>query len=208
MKKLLRLLIIVVLSISMIAAFSLAGCKGTEEEATTEEETTEEEATVEEETTEEEVVAEEEAEIGPEVELTVLNYEDITSPEAKVWDKIVAAFNAKYPNITLTVEHSTGEAYHQKLAALAAAGELPDVMILFPGSRSAEIYENKLVEDLYPYLGADKDKFNSFAVEPQWDGKLYELPISITASHMVFVNTKILDDLGLSMPNTYAELVA
>ncbi|MDD5622595.1 MAG: sugar ABC transporter substrate-binding protein [Actinomycetota bacterium] len=58
MKKLLRLLIIVVLSISMVATFSLAGCKGTEEEATTEEETTEEEATVEEETTEEEAGSE------------------------------------------------------------------------------------------------------------------------------------------------------
>lgn len=143
-----------------------------------------------------------------EVELTVLNYLDITSPEAKAWDATVEAFNVKYPNITLKIENSFGEAYHQKLAALAAAGDLPDVMYLWPGGRSAEIYRNELTEDLYPFLGPDKDKFVPAAVAPQWDGKLYELPIGITATHVMYVNTKLLSDLGLTMPKTYDELVA
>src|SRR4030042_636638 len=102
MKKLLWLLLVVALAISMVATFSLAGCK---EEA-----------------------AEEEVVLGPEVELIMLNYLDITSPEAAAWDATVEAFTAKYPNITLTIENSFGDAYHQKLAALAAAGDLPDVM--------------------------------------------------------------------------------
>jgi raffinose/stachyose/melibiose transport system substrate-binding protein len=143
-----------------------------------------------------------------EVELTVLNYLDITSPEAKAWDATVEVFNAKYPNITLKIENSFGEAYHQKLAALAAAGDLPDVMYLWPGGRSAEIYRNELTEDLYPFLGPDKDKFVPAAVAPQWDGKLYELPIGITATHVMYVNTKLLSDLGLTMPKTYDEFVA
>ncbi len=143
-----------------------------------------------------------------EVELTVLNYLDITSPEAAAWDATVEAFNAKYPNTRLKIENSFGEAYHQKLAALAAAGDLPDVMYLWPGGRSAEIYKNELTEDLYPFLGADKDKFVPAAVVPQWDGKLYELPIGITATHVMYVNSKLLLDLGLTMPKTYDELVA
>jgi len=132
-----------------------------------------------------------------EVELTMLNYLDITSPEAAAWDATVAAFNAKYPNITLKIENSFSDAYHQKLAALAAAGDLPDVMYLWPSGRSAEIYRNKLTEDLYPFLGADKDKFVPAAVAPQWDGKLYELPIGITATHVMYVNTKLLMILDL-----------
>ena len=144
-----------------------------------------------------------------EVELTMLNYLDITSPEAAVWDATVEAFNAKYPNITLTIENSFGDAYHQKLAALAGAGDLPDVMYLWPGGRSLEFYKNELTEDLYPFLGADKDKYVPSAVAPQWDGKLHELPITAgTACHVLYVNTKILNDLGLSMPTTYEEFVA
>jgi len=143
-----------------------------------------------------------------EVELTMLNFLDITAPEAAAWDAIVEAFNAKYPNITLKIENSFGEAYHQKLAALAAAGDLPDVMYLWPGGRSAEIYKNELTQDLYPFLGPDKDKFIPATVAPQWDGKLYELPMGICATHVMYVNTKLLSDLGLTMPKTYDELVA
>ncbi|MBA7581061.1 hypothetical protein ES708_22961 [subsurface metagenome] len=209
MKKSLLWIIVMVLSVSMISTFSLAGCK--EEEAAVAEE---EEAAVEEEVAvEEEAAAEEEEEVevelGPEVEITMLNYLDITSPEAAGWDTVVEAFNAKYPNITLTIENSFGDAYHQKLAALAGAGDLPDVMFLWPSGRSLEFYKNELTEDLYPFLGADKDKYVPSAVAPQWDGKLHELPITAgTACHVLYVNTKILDDLGLSMPTTYEELVA
>ena len=209
MKKSLLWLLIMILAVSMIATFSFAGCK---KEEVAEEEVAVEEAPAEEVAVEEapaeEVAVEEEVELGPEVELTMLNYLDITSPEAAVWDATVEAFNAKYPNITLTIENSFGEAYHQKLAALAAAGDLPDVMYLWPGARSAEIYENELTADLYPFLGADEDKFVPATVVPQWDGRLYELPIALTSSHMMYVNTKILNDLDLSMPTTYEELVA
>jgi len=142
------------------------------------------------------------------VELTLYNYLDITSPEAKVWDATVKAFNAAYPNITLKIENSVGEAFHQKLAAMAAAGKLPDVMYLWPGGRSAVLYENELVEDLYPYLGEDKENFLPATVVPQWEGKLYELPYGICATHVMYVNTKLLNDLGLSMPKTYNEFVA
>src|SRR4030066_2393313 len=209
MKKSLMWLLIMLLTLSMVAIFSLAGCK--EEEAAPAEEE-EEAAPAEEEEevapAEEEAAVEEEVELGPEVELIVLNYLDITSPEAAAWDETVEKFQAKYPNITLTIENSFDEAYHQKLAALAAAGDLPDVMYLWPGGRSAEIYKNELTEDLYPFLGPDKDKFVPAAVTPQWDGKLYELPIGITATHVMYVNTKLLIDLGLTMPKTYGELVA
>jgi len=209
MKKSLLWLLIMLLTVSMVATFSLAGCKKAEEEAAPAEEEAEEEAAHAEEEAAEEAVEEEEVELGPEVELTMLNYLDITSPEAKGWDTVVEAFNAKYPNITLTVENSFGDAYHQKLAALAAAGDLPDVMYLWPSGRSIEIYRNELTEDLFPFLGADIDKYTPAAVAPQYDGKLYELPITAgTACHVLYVNTKILDDLGLSMPATYEELVA
>lgn len=79
-----------------------------------------------------------------EIELTVLDYLDITSPEAKTWDATLEAFQAENPNIKLKIENLFGEAYHQKIRALAAAGNLPDVMYLWPGGRSAEIYKNEL----------------------------------------------------------------
>lgn len=142
------------------------------------------------------------------VHISVLHYQDITSPEAKVEDEIFEEFAKENPDIELEFEKLFGEAYHQKVRALAAAGDLPDVIYMWPGGRSAELTKNELVQDLYPFLGKDKKKYVETAVAPQMDGKLFELPIAVTATHMMYANTKLLKELGLKMPKTYKDLLA
>lgn len=138
-----------------------------------------------------------------------LQYFDITAPGAEVTLDIIQTFAQLNPDIKLEVETLYDDAYHQKLAALAAAGQLPDVMILWPAERTGKITRSGLIADLYPFLGDDIDKFVPAAVAPQLLGRLHELPInSGTASHMLYVNTELLDGLGLAMPQTYKELKA
>lgn len=138
-----------------------------------------------------------------------LHYYDITAPGAGVELEIIQNFAKLNPDIKLEIETLYDEAYHQKLAALAAAGQLPDVMYLWPAERTGKITRSGLIADLYPFLGDDIDKFVSPAVAPQLLGRLHELPTkSGTASHMLYVNTELLDRLGLAMPQTYKELKA
>ena len=143
------------------------------------------------------------------VTLRWLHYYDITAPGAGVELEIIQNFAKLNPDIKLEIETLYDEAYHQKLAALAAAGQLPDVMYLWPAERTGKITRSGLIADLYPFLGDDIDKFVSPAVAPQLLGRLHELPTkSGTASHMLYVNTELLDRLGLAMPQTYKELKA
>jgi len=142
------------------------------------------------------------------MELTVLNYLDQTSPSAKNWDTLVAGFETANPGIKLKVENYYDEAYHQKLKALAAAKNLPDVIYLWPGGRSAEITSAGLIADLTTLLAPIKDNYAPAALAPQGDGKIYELPFAVTATHVMFVNTKLLKDLGAEVPKTYDELKA
>lgn len=136
-----------------------------------------------------------------------LHYYDITAPGAGVELEIIQNFAKLNPDIKLEIETLYDEAYHQKLAALAAAGQLPDVVYLWPAERTGKITRSGLIADLYPFLGDDIDKFVSPAVAPQLLGRLHELPTkSGTASHMLYVNTELLDRLGLAMPQTYKEL--
>ena len=138
-----------------------------------------------------------------------LHYYDITAPGAEVELEIIQNFAKLNPDIKLEIETLYDEAYHQKLAALAAAGQLPDVMYLWPAERTGKITRSGLIADLYPFLGDDIDKFVPAAVAPQLLGRLHELPTkSGTASHMLYVNTELLDRLGLAMPQTYKELKA
>jgi raffinose/stachyose/melibiose transport system substrate-binding protein len=142
-----------------------------------------------------------------EITLTMINHLDITSPEAKVFDKIVTAFEAKYPNIKLKVENLYNEAYHQKLAALAASGDLPDIIYMWPGGRSENLMKNGLAMDLYSFLGKDKSNYVPSTVAPQYEGKLLELPIAITSTHVFYINKAVLKANGLSVPKTYGDLV-
>ena len=138
-----------------------------------------------------------------------LHYYDITAPGAEVELEIIQNFAKLNPDIKLEIETLYDEAYHQKLAALAAAGQLPDVIYLWPAERTGKITRSGLIADLYPFLGDDIDKFVPAAVAPQLLGRLHELPTkSGTASHMLYVNTELLDRLGLAMPQTYKELKA
>jgi len=138
-----------------------------------------------------------------------LHYYDITAPGAEVELEIIQNFAKLNPDIKLEIESLYDDAYHQKLAALAAAGQLPDVMYLWPAARTGKITGAGIIADLYPFLGDDIDNYIPAAVAPQLLGRLHELPTkSGTASHMLYVNTELLDELGLAMPQSYKELKA
>jgi raffinose/stachyose/melibiose transport system substrate-binding protein len=145
------------------------------------------------------------------VELTVLNYIDMSEPNsanevAMVWDK----FSAENPDIKVVREDLFNEPFHQKTEAYVASGQLPDVLYMWPSGRSSSLHTTKSVKDLMPFLEKDGlvDSYNPATLVPQFAGFLGELPNGITATHMLYVNTKVLRENGLSMPKSYAEMKA
>lgn len=146
-----------------------------------------------------------------EVTLRVLNYIDLSEPNsANEIAMILDKFQAENPGIKIEREDLFDEAFHQKTEAYAASGNLPDVMYMWPGGRSTTLQENRLVKDLTPFLIADGiyDDYTEAAVAPQTCGYLAELPNGITTTNLMYVNKTVLNDCGLSIPKTYAELKA
>ena len=145
------------------------------------------------------------------VELTVLNYIDMSEPNSAndismVWDK----FSAENPDIKIVREDLFNEPFHQKTEAYVASGQLPDVLYMWPSGRSTSLHTTNSVKDLMPFLEKDGlvKSYNPATLVPQFGGYLGELPNGITTTHMLYVNTKVLRDNGLSMPKTYAEMKA
>lgn len=128
-------------------------------------------------------------------------------------DVFIGQFKAANPDVDLQVEILFSQAYHQKLGAYVASGQLPDVVYLWPTSRDSSklMHDLKLVRDLKPLLGADFLKpFTPSALNPaaQSSRKLAELPQSFTYTTTVYANKKLLADNGLKLPTTYAEVKA
>ncbi len=145
------------------------------------------------------------------VTLKVLNYLDASQANSeREINEIWGEFAKRYPNIKIEREDLFNEPFHQKTSAYIASGQLPDVLYMWPSGRSSELHAKKLVKDLTPFLKAENllDKYIPAAVAPQFGGFLGELPNGVTFTHVLYVNTKLLKDNGLSMPKTYEELKA
>lgn len=143
--------------------------------------------------------------------IRVLNYIDMSEPNSaneieRIWNK----FTEEHPDIQVIREDLFNEPYHQKIEAYAAQGNLPDVMYAWPSGRSSTLHTEGLLKDLTPFLEKDGlvDDYSAVAIAPQLGGYLGELPNGITATSMMFVNTKVLRENGLEMPKTYEDLVA
>jgi raffinose/stachyose/melibiose transport system substrate-binding protein len=86
-------------------------------------------------------------------------------------------------------------------------------MYMWPTTRdsSALLHSQKLVKDLAPLLG--KDFLSNFVapalnVNAQSSKMLAELPQSFTYTTVMYTNKKLLSDLGIPLPKTYAALKA
>jgi raffinose/stachyose/melibiose transport system substrate-binding protein len=139
------------------------------------------------------------------IDATQAGYEE----DQAYWQK----FKDDNPDIDLQMEILFSQAYHQKLSAYIAAGQLPDVMYMWPTTRdsSALLHSQKLVKDLAPLLG--KDFLSNFVapalnVNAQSSKMLAELPQSFTYTTVMYTNKKLLSDLGIPLPKTYAALKA
>jgi raffinose/stachyose/melibiose transport system substrate-binding protein len=153
----------------------------------------------------------EEATAKGQVELTVLNYIDMSEPNsaneiAMVWDK----FTAENPDIKIVREDLFNEPFHQKTEAYVASGKVPDVLYMWPSGRSTSLHTTKSVKDLMPFLEKDGlvGDYNPAVLVPQFAGYLGELPNGLTTTHMLYVNAKVLRDNGLSIPKSYDEMKA
>ncbi len=123
---------------------------------------------------------------------------------------VMAAFEEKYPNIKLDIEYASGEAFHQKFQSMAASKQVPDVYTCYGGARTAYVTETGLTLDLTDYLDdAFRNQFASATWNPQGSaGALYMIPPSFAVCHSIYANTAILDEVGLSYPETFEELIA
>ena len=147
------------------------------------------------------------------VTLTVLDYQDATSPNSFDDNKIVwEAFEEAHPDIKIEREPLFNEPFHSKTEAYAASGKMPDVFYMWPGGRSTQIHVKKLAKDLTPFMKKDGilDDYKDICVDPsqQAGGYIAEIPFGLTSTNCVFANVKVLNELGLKPAKTYEELKA
>jgi len=209
MKKTLFWVVILVLCISMIAAFSLYGCKAVEKTAEVAEEEVAEEVAV-------EKVAEEEA---PALEgtLKIWHYEADNAMAAS-WDSAMEEFKAMYPNVTVEFELKTFEQMEETAKMILNSNDVPDVMEINKGNATAGLYSSEgLLTDLTDEAqarGWDEIMGESFQATCRYDdkgtmglGNLYGVT-NYGEFVMVYYNKDMFAEYNLEVPNSLEEFEA
>ncbi len=163
--------------------------------------------------------AAEEAATGDVEEISFMVWDDLEASEDLITkgykdsiDRFNKDFEGKYHCTPITTNL---EEYYDKLNALVAAGETPDVFIVSPGANLNDYAMTGVAAKLDDYLADGwKDTFTSDAVfaggtygDEGGDGAgIYAVPLNIAAA-CVFYNTEMFADAGAEVPKTFSELL-
>ena len=201
MKKSLLWIVVLLLSIAMVAVFSLAGCKA---KAATEETIATEEAAEEEVAKE---VVEEEEPLEP-VTITMWYWGEQEGPGLEGWVKESAEmFQAENPNITVEPVLQTTEGLYAAFRTAAEAKDIPDIQYLWPDLWTFEDVWMGNVMDITEYWTEEDLQYITHKNGGIFEGKRYSIPQYFMPMIMVY-NKTVLEDNGIeSPPETWDEFI-
>ncbi|MGO4545332.1 ABC transporter substrate-binding protein [Paenibacillus sp. 2TAB23] len=140
--------------------------------------------------------------------VTISLLTDNTQDAVDTAKAIIEAFQVKYPNIT--VEHETrpsGGEGDSFVKTRLSTGDMNDVFIYNSGSLMQALNPEQNLVDLTnePFMA---NVLDSFKTTVSSNGKIFGAPAGAAMGGGWFYNKKVYADLGLSVPTTWAELMA
>ena len=122
--------------------------------------------------------------------------------------KVIADFEAQYPNIKIKVDTTENEAYKTKIKAAAAANELPDLFSSWGGGFSKPFIDASRVLPIDEYLNdGTKDKLvNGALANVTYNDKVYGLTFGLSCGAF-FVNKELFEQNNIKIPENYSELI-
>ncbi|MDR7385009.1 ABC transporter substrate-binding protein [Promicromonospora iranensis] len=110
-------------------------------------------------------------------------------------------FEEEHPNITIEPEFSDWSGYWEKLATATAGGNAPDVIQMDQVYLASYASRGSLV-DLSTMPQLDTSGLEPSVLEMgKWKDALYAMPVSTTSTGLL-VNTDLVEEIGVSLPDT------
>ncbi len=133
---------------------------------------------------------------------------DEASTTRAMADALVTAYTAQHPNVTINVETRPGGTEGDNLVKTRlATGEMADIFTYNSGSLLQALNPAQTLVDLTnePYI----QNIDEAAIPPlSQNGKVFGVPTGATQAGGILYNRKVYEELGLSVPKTWAEFQA
>ena len=145
---------------------------------------------------------------APEVKPVTLTLGSWRVDDAEAWAKILEAFHAKYPNITVKFDPTNPPDYNATLRTQLETGTGPDLYFVRSFATGRELFEKGYVASLKDLPGlAENIPAASNAPWATDAGEPYAVPIA-AVSHGIYYNQDMFAANGIAVPQTWEELMA
>lgn len=142
---------------------------------------------------------------------TVLNFPSWQTEDrvfAPWWQSVIAEFESRNPGVTVDMTTIPFNQYVNQLTVQFAGGNPPDIVHL-PSRNFAVFAENGWLEPLDARLGETDilENWSPLQSGMEWNGENQGI-LLMGYGGVMFYNQKLLDEHGLAVPTTVAELIA
>jgi raffinose/stachyose/melibiose transport system substrate-binding protein len=148
------------------------------------------------------------ADTAKKVVVKAMAYGDNSNQEGQNWVRIVKAFMAENPNIEIQYEMLYDEAYHQKVVARLASGDVPALAYMGADARwGAPWKEASQQYDMKPLM--DTNYYDMKLIPPMGPkGEIFEIPLGTSnITTVLYMNETLVKSLGFITPKTYEDIV-
>jgi raffinose/stachyose/melibiose transport system substrate-binding protein len=128
--------------------------------------------------------------------------------DAEAWAKILTAFNAEHPNISIKFDPTNPPDYNATLRTQLETGTGPDLLFVRSFATGLELFNAKYVASLKDLPGLEEAI--PAATNAPWataDGERYAVPIA-AVSHGIYYNQDVFAEQGIEVPKTWEDLLA
>ncbi|MQB41656.1 extracellular solute-binding protein [Rhizobium sp. ICMP 5592] len=123
-------------------------------------------------------------------------------------EALVTAYEKKAPDVSIDIEQRPGGGEGDNIIKTRlATGEMTDVFLYNSGSLMQAIKPGQTLVDL-SNLPSQANVNESFKAVVRSDAKVYGIPFGTAQGGGIFYNRKIYQELGLTVPKTWAEFMA
>ena len=138
----------------------------------------------------------------------IVTFDDLNTDKKAAYEAVIEAFKEANPDINVVANNGDREA-HKNTIRNALQNDAPDVITWYPGNRMGPMVDAGLFLDISDLWASDpnlSDKFDAIKPTMSRDGKQWGVPYSYY-QWGVYYRKDIYDKLGLTEPDTWAELL-
>lgn len=130
---------------------------------------------------------------------------------AKTMREYMEKFKKDHPNVELDIQGIPPDGYRPRLKTVAAANEMPDLFVMWPGVMTKEFVGGDLIQPINELLDSKTEWKNGFMPGSFDDftisGKTYSAPMALSPTSILYYNKEIFNKFNVQPPKTWDDLM-